>query len=161
MGPHAEPVLAIRPVDEAGEKVLAPGRAEFHEGLQLECPLQVVPEGVVAHVSVLVESDASSEPRSNPTLRSALRGVSHAISWSFRTVSPAAASSKVSLGEGEEGETYVVGPGEGSFHPSNVVHADVALEDTVVVSFKTLTDPAESPDAVRNVYEETGRLEDS
>ena len=65
---------------------------------------------------------------------------------------------RVTLGEGADAETYEIGPGEGTFNPSNVAHQSVALDDTVVVSFKTLTDPAESSDAVRNVYEETGRL---
>jgi quercetin dioxygenase-like cupin family protein len=66
---------------------------------------------------------------------------------------------QMTLGEGQDMETYIVGPGEGSFHPSNVLHQDLALEDTIVVSFKALTDPTKSADAVRNVYAETGRLD--
>jgi len=47
-------------------------------------------------------------------------------------------------------ETYEVGPGEGSFHPSNVPHSVVALEDTVALSFKNQVAPA---------YQATGRLD--
>ena len=60
-------------------------------------------------------------------------------------------SLQVTLGEGEETETYVVEAGQGSFHPSNVWHQVVALEDTVAVSFKNLVDPTS--------YAETGRLD--
>lgn len=48
-----------------------------------------------------------------------------------------------------EGETYEVGPGEGSFHPSNAEHRVEALEDTVAISFKNLVDPN---------YDKTGEL---
>ena len=48
-----------------------------------------------------------------------------------------------------DGETYEVGPGEGSFHPSNAEHFVEALEDTVAVSFKNLVDPN---------YDKTGQL---
>ena len=65
---------------------------------------------------------------------------------------------QMTLGEGESAETYIVEPGQGSFHPSNVLHQDLALEDTIVVSFKALTDPSKSRDAVLNVYNETERL---
>jgi quercetin dioxygenase-like cupin family protein len=58
---------------------------------------------------------------------------------------------QVTLGEGDEAETYVVEAGRGSFHPSNVPHAVMALEDTTCVSFKNLVDPSK--------YAETGRLE--
>ena len=46
-------------------------------------------------------------------------------------------------------ETYECGPGEGTFHASNVPHSAEALEDTVAISFKNLVNPA---------YEQTGRL---
>lgn len=58
---------------------------------------------------------------------------------------------RVTLGEGEDAETYEVGPGEGSFHPSNVLHGVEALEDTEAVSFKNVVDPTQ--------YPETGRLD--
>jgi quercetin dioxygenase-like cupin family protein len=48
-----------------------------------------------------------------------------------------------------DGETYEVGAGEGSFHPSNAEHTVQALEDTVAISFKNLVDPT---------YEKTGEL---
>ncbi len=48
------------------------------------------------------------------------------------------------------GESYEVGPGQATFNPSNVEHGVEALEDTVVVSFKT---PLISTD-----YEATGSL---
>jgi quercetin dioxygenase-like cupin family protein len=48
-----------------------------------------------------------------------------------------------------DGETYEVGAGEGSFHPSNAEHTVQALEDTVAISFKNLVDP---------IYEKTGEL---
>ena len=47
-------------------------------------------------------------------------------------------------------ETYVIGPGEASFHPSNVPHKVHALEDTLLISFKV----RES----EQIYEATGRL---
>ena len=34
------------------------------------------------------------------------------------------------------GETYDIGPGEVSYHPSNVLHSAMAVEDTVALSFK-------------------------
>src|SRR5262249_22830503 len=39
------------------------------------------------------------------------------------------------------GETYEVGPGEASYHPSNVPHAALAVEDTVAISFKNIVAP--------------------
>jgi quercetin dioxygenase-like cupin family protein len=48
-----------------------------------------------------------------------------------------------------DGQTYEVGVGDGSFHPSNAEHTVEALEDTVAVSFKNLVDPN---------YESTGTL---
>jgi len=48
-----------------------------------------------------------------------------------------------------DGETYEVGVGEGSFHPSNAEHTVEALEDVVAISFKNLVDPN---------YEQTGTL---
>jgi quercetin dioxygenase-like cupin family protein len=48
-----------------------------------------------------------------------------------------------------DGETYEIGPGEGSFHPSNAEHSVEALEDTVAISFKNLVAP---------IYEKTGEL---
>lgn len=45
---------------------------------------------------------------------------------------------------------YEVGPGEGSFHPSNVPHFVEALEDSVVISFKNVVDPTG--------YQATGEL---
>ena len=58
---------------------------------------------------------------------------------------------RVTLGEGDDAETYEVAPGEGSFHPSNVLHRVEALEDTRAVSFKNVVDPTQ--------YAETGRLD--
>jgi quercetin dioxygenase-like cupin family protein len=40
------------------------------------------------------------------------------------------------------GETYEIGPGEVSFHPSNVLHGALAVEDTIAISFKNLVAPA-------------------
>ena len=57
---------------------------------------------------------------------------------------------QVTLGEGDAAETYVVQPGQASFHPSNVAHRVEALEDSWVVSFKNVIDGS--------VYGETGRL---
>jgi quercetin dioxygenase-like cupin family protein len=39
------------------------------------------------------------------------------------------------------GETYDVGPGEVSYHPSNVLHSAMAVEDTVAISFKNVVAP--------------------
>lgn len=44
---------------------------------------------------------------------------------------------RVSLGDNR----YDVGPGEGSFHPSNVSHGSEALEDCELLSFKSLVAP--------------------
>lgn len=52
---------------------------------------------------------------------------------------------RVTLG----GEEYEVSPGQVSFHPSNVPHALVALEDLTVLSVKRLVSPT---------YEATGKL---
>ena len=38
-------------------------------------------------------------------------------------------------------ETYEVGPGEVSYHPSNVLHGAHAVEDTVAISFKNIVAP--------------------
>ncbi|MBO0687008.1 MAG: cupin domain-containing protein [Candidatus Dormibacteraeota bacterium] len=46
-------------------------------------------------------------------------------------------------------ERYEVGPGEVSYHPSNVPHSIVALEDLTVLSIKRLVSP---------IYEATGKL---
>jgi quercetin dioxygenase-like cupin family protein len=54
---------------------------------------------------------------------------------------------RVTLGDEEP---YEVGPGEGSFHPSNVPHQVEALEDTVAISFKNVVDPTQ--------YKATGQL---
>jgi len=48
------------------------------------------------------------------------------------------------------GETYVITPGEASFHPSGVPHSVLALEDTLLISFKV----RES----EQIYEATGEL---
>ncbi len=66
---------------------------------------------------------------------------------------------QVTLGEGAEAQTYIAEQGDASFHPSNVPHKVMGLEDTVCVSFKNLVDPSSSPKAVRNVYTETARLD--
>lgn len=58
---------------------------------------------------------------------------------------------EVVLGEGESAETYVVEPGQASFHPSGVTHRLSALEDTWVVSFKNTAGSVPEP--------ESGRLE--
>jgi len=52
---------------------------------------------------------------------------------------------RVRLGD----EEYEVSPGEISFHPSNVPHSLLALEDLTVLSVKHLVDP---------IYSATGRL---
>ena len=39
------------------------------------------------------------------------------------------------------GETYEIGPGEVSYHPSNVLHSAMAVEDTVAISFKNIVAP--------------------
>ncbi len=39
------------------------------------------------------------------------------------------------------GETYDVRPGEVSYHPSNVLHSAMAVEDTVAISFKNIVAP--------------------
>ncbi|HEY8864600.1 MAG TPA: cupin domain-containing protein [Candidatus Dormibacteraeota bacterium] len=52
---------------------------------------------------------------------------------------------RVTLGD----ESYEVHPGDVSFHPSNVPHSIVALEDLTVLSIKHLVNP---------IYEATGRL---
>jgi quercetin dioxygenase-like cupin family protein len=52
---------------------------------------------------------------------------------------------RVTLG----GETYEVGPGDVSFHPSDVPHSLVALEDLTVLSIKHPINP---------IYQATGRL---
>jgi quercetin dioxygenase-like cupin family protein len=51
----------------------------------------------------------------------------------------------VSLGR----EQYEVAPGDVSYHPSNVPHSILALEDLTVLSVKHLVNP---------IYEATGRL---
>jgi len=38
-------------------------------------------------------------------------------------------------------ETYEIGPGEVSYHPSNVLHSATAVEDTVAISFKNIVAP--------------------
>jgi len=38
-------------------------------------------------------------------------------------------------------ETYEIGPGEVSYHPSNVLHHALAVEDTVAISFKNIVAP--------------------
>jgi quercetin dioxygenase-like cupin family protein len=40
------------------------------------------------------------------------------------------------------GETYEVGPGEVSYHPSNVLHGALAVQDTVAISFKNIVAPS-------------------
>jgi quercetin dioxygenase-like cupin family protein len=39
------------------------------------------------------------------------------------------------------GETYEIGPGEVDFHPSNVLHEALAVENTVAISFKNIVAP--------------------
>ncbi|MPZ52178.1 MAG: cupin domain-containing protein [Acidimicrobiia bacterium] len=58
---------------------------------------------------------------------------------------------EVTLGDGDDLETYVVEAGQGSFHPSNAVITLKALEDTRIVSFKNLVDGSG--------YEATGILQ--
>ncbi len=58
---------------------------------------------------------------------------------------------RATVGEGDTAETYEVGPGQGSFHPSDVLHGVEALEETQCVSFKNVVDPTQ--------YAETGRLD--
>lgn len=57
---------------------------------------------------------------------------------------------QVSLGDDGAEDTYVVEPGQASFHPRNVPHRMVALKDSRVVSFKALIDGSTNG--------ETGRL---
>ncbi len=52
---------------------------------------------------------------------------------------------RVRLGD----EEYEIMPGDVSYHPSNVPHSIVALEDLSALSIKRLVDP---------IYEATGRL---
>lgn len=52
---------------------------------------------------------------------------------------------EVTLGE----DRYEVGPGQASYHPSNVPHRSVALEPATALSFKCLVDPN---------YDKTGDL---
>jgi len=40
------------------------------------------------------------------------------------------------------GETYEIGPGEISYHPSNVLHSAIAVEETVAISFKNIVAPS-------------------
>ena len=37
--------------------------------------------------------------------------------------------------------TKKIGPGEVSYHPSNVLHGALAVEDTVAISFKNIVAP--------------------
>jgi hypothetical protein len=39
------------------------------------------------------------------------------------------------------GEIYEIGHGEVSYHPSNVLHGALAVEDTVAISFKNIVAP--------------------
>ena len=57
---------------------------------------------------------------------------------------------RFTLGDGDNADTYEVGPGQGSFHPSNVPHQVTAVEDTHAVSFKNVVDPS--------TYQQTGQL---
>jgi quercetin dioxygenase-like cupin family protein len=41
-----------------------------------------------------------------------------------------------------EGQSYEVGPGEVSYHPANVPHSALALEDSVTLSVKNVVAPA-------------------
>jgi len=41
-----------------------------------------------------------------------------------------------------DGEIYDVGPGDVSYHPSNVLHGALAVEDTVAISFKNIVAPS-------------------
>lgn len=52
---------------------------------------------------------------------------------------------EVTLGD----DTYEVGPGQASYHPSNVPHGAVAIEAATALSFKCLVDPN---------YDKTGDL---
>lgn len=47
-------------------------------------------------------------------------------------------------------ETYIIEPGEASFHPSNIRHKVHALEDTLLISFKTREE--------QQIYDATGSL---
>lgn len=58
---------------------------------------------------------------------------------------------EATLGEGDDTTSFILEPGEASFHPSNVPHGVIALVDSVVLSFKIRTD--------RQIYEQTGSLE--
>jgi len=54
------------------------------------------------------------------------------------------------VGEAEKAERFILEPGDASFHPSNVPHGIVALEDSVVLSFKIRTSA--------QIYDATGSL---
>lgn len=51
---------------------------------------------------------------------------------------------QVSLGEGEALVTYLVEPGQASFHPPGVPHHITAVKDTRAVCFKNLVEPSPS-----------------
>jgi quercetin dioxygenase-like cupin family protein len=42
-----------------------------------------------------------------------------------------------------DGQTFRVGPGEASYHPSDVIHGLTVLEDSLVLSFKVVDRPPE------------------
>lgn len=57
---------------------------------------------------------------------------------------------EATIGEGEDARKFIIEPGEASFHPSNVPHGVLALEDSVVLSFKIRTS--------EQIYQATGTL---
>ena len=58
---------------------------------------------------------------------------------------------RATMGEGEDARSYILEPGDASFNPSNVPHGVVALEDSIVLSFKIR--------ASNQIYDATGSLE--
>lgn len=56
---------------------------------------------------------------------------------------------EVTLGAGESAQTYVVEPGQASFHGAEVPHRLRALEDACLVSFKNLIGPSKDGEAGR------------
>lgn len=57
---------------------------------------------------------------------------------------------EATLGEGAGAERFVLEPGEAAVNPSNVPHGVIALEDSIVLSFKIRTSD--------QIYQATGSL---
>lgn len=68
-----------------------------------------------------------------------------------QTVYCVAGRLRATLGEGDDAEEFIIEPGEAAFNPSNVPHGVIALEDSVVLSFKIRTE--------NQIYQATGSME--